>query len=309
MLRSLILVGLLAAPMTALAGFEASSELRDGRRGAGFWGPGAALDSKLESAWMVDPESGNAGSWIYLDVPTSEVDKLAIYPGWGKSQDDFSDYARVKSVTIEVFDMSDGNPVSKLVHKAELKDGMGYQIVDIPDTKVGGELLGGRVKVTINEVYPGKDYPNLAVSEVRLHLKEFVAESLTLSTPPEDVEDGKDVWDLTDGSDRKVWAAPVGVTSTSFALTAPGYGLSSVGFKAAPGYARPKTLKITANDIEVEHTLEDKADLQWVLLPTMVGYTGSAWGEIKVQIVDAYESTKGVGLAEVKLMAATIDDL
>ena len=232
MLRTLTLAGLLAVPLTATAGFEASSELRDGRRGSGFWGPGAALDSKNESCWMVDPEKGNEGSWIYLDVPSSEVDKIGIINGWAKSEADFKDYARVKTVTVEVFDLGDGNPISKLTHKAELKDGeMGCQYIDLPDTKVGGELLGGRVKITINEVYPGKDYPNLAVSELRVHLKEFDAESITLVTPPENTADGKDMWAISDMNDRSVW---VGTDNTAkFALTAPGYGLSTIGFLPA----------------------------------------------------------------------------
>jgi hypothetical protein len=310
MLRFSILAGLLAVPLTASAGFEASSELRDGRRGAGFWGPGAALDSKLESCWMVDPEKGNEGSWIFLDVPTSSVDKIAIVNGWGKAEETYKDYARAKTVTVEVFDLGDGDPVSKLVHKAELKDGeMGYQYIDLPDTKVGGEILGGRVKITFNDVHPGKDYPNLAISEVRVHLKEFEAESITLVTPPENTAEGKDMWAIADMNERSGWVAAGTETTVKFVLTAPGYGLATVGFKPAAGYARPKTVKVTANDITLEHVLEDKAELQWVLLPAMVGYTGSAWGEITVEIVDAHESTKPLGIADVKLNAASIDDL
>ena len=43
----------------------------------------------------------------------------------------------------------------------------------------------------------------------------------------------------------------------------------------------------------------------------MVGYTGGAWGEVTFEVVDLYDekATKGLAFSEVKLNAATIDDL
>ncbi len=310
MSRVIIPFLLFALSLPAMAGFEASSFKREARLGDNYWNASAALDSTLGTCWMVDPEQNNRGQWIQLDVPSATVDKLALVPGWDKSDNDFFDYARIKKAKVEVFDMGGDSPVLKSETTIDVEDKRGWQIFDLTDTRVGGEIMGGRVKVTVLETYEGKDYPNLAVSEVLVHLKEFSAESLTLTTPPSDVGSGSGAA-LTDGSSRTYWASSAGAEKPSFGVSAPGYGLSKIGLQAGPSsFARAKTIEIQANNSATIHSVENNASMQWFLLPVMVGYTGSSWGEIQVTVMSVHDggAGKGVAFSEVKINASTVED-
>lgn len=319
MFRSVLLVSLLF-PGLAFAGFKASSFKKESKRGENFWNATSALDGRLESCWMVDPEEKNEGSWIELDIPSSSVDKIAMVIGWDQDENHFYDYARVKRARVIVYDQGDGgDPKQVMEHTVSFEDKRGWQIVDVPDTRVGGEVLGGKVRLIVTEVYPGKDFPALAVSELRVHLKEFPAETLMFGGPDSSgpsilagaaAEKGKAVSErdqLIDGNPKTVFYVPIGETVH---IKAPGYGVASVGIQAPANGPRAKTLKLMANDIEVTRVLEDKHELQWVLLPVVVGYTGSAWGTVQVTVVDAYnaDSSGVVGVAELKMNAATIED-
>jgi len=293
----------------AHAGYEASSFKKDERLGKNYWNAASALDSKLDSAWQIDPESENAGEWLALDIPAGEVDKIGMVIGYAKNEDTFTDYARVKTAKVSVFNAGPGGALLA-ESTVSFEDKNGWQVVDLPDTRVGGDVLGGRVKVTIVETYPGKDYPNLAISEIRVHMKEFPAESLRLARPPDSEVDPNIGDRMVDGDPKTFWAATT--DSAVFGVSAPGYGLASIGLTQGPkAYARPKTIELLANQATVTHVLEDKpGTMQWVLLPCLVGYTGGAWGEVEVRIVDAYpgEGMNGAALAEVKLSAGSIEE-
>lgn len=300
---------MLAAP--AHAGFEVSSFRKEDKLGKTYFAAPSALDSNLETCWQVDAEEENVGQWIQIDVPASEIDKIAVVPGWASTTvtDAWGDYARIKSAKAELYDQSTNKVVATF--PLQFADKAEWQMVDIPDTKVGGEMAGGRVRITVTEVYPGKDYPNLAVSEVRVHLKEFPAASMTISTPF-DSEAGTNIGDnATDGNVKTFWASTE--STATFGLKAPGYGLASLGIQSGPKtFARAKTLEITANQATITQVLPDKPGvMQWVLLPALVGYTGGAWGEVKVKIVDTYPgdvATNGIAIAEIKVLAGSIEE-
>lgn len=309
MFRALLWVAL-ALPGTALAGYDVSS-FRSDSASPGRFNAAAALDSNPETCWMVDPEKRNEGQWIYIDVPTSTVDKLALIPGWDLDEKHFYDYARIKKARVEIISKEGGK--EQIVNEVtiDVKDQRGWQIIDLPDTQVGGEFHGGMVRIHVLEVYPGKDYPNLAVSEARVHLKEFPAGSLALADEPDSSEAKRSGEMLVDGQPRTFWASD-GALEAVMAFRAPGYGLASIGIQPGPKpYARPKTVEITANSMTVRHTLEDKPEMQWNLLPVVIGYTGGAWGKIEVKIIDTYpgEVGKGVAISEVKINAATLEDI
>ena len=310
MLYSLLLVTALILPVTAEAGFKASSFRKEAKRGDNYWNAGSALDSRFETAWMVNPEQKNEGQWIEMDTPAGETDKLSIVVGWDQDDNTFGDYARIKKARVEAWTTEPGSDDKQVLeHEVDFEDKRGWQTVDIPDAKMGGEFGGGRVRITVLEVYPGKDYPNLAVSEVRTLLKEFPAETMQITTYPEEAEDGRGPNFMEDTKESTCWGAPAGVTSSQFKFTAAGYGLSSIQLKpAGKPYARPKTVELEANDMIIEHVMEDSSDWQSLLLPVVVGYTGSAWGTITVKIKDAYEGDKGLGICEIKVNAATIED-
>jgi len=311
MTRALALATALLLPIgTALAGYEASSFKREDRLGKNYWNAASALDSNLETCWRIHGEQKNEGSWIAIDTPTGEVDKIAMVIGWAKDEETFKDFARVKTARVEL--MNAGTDGGAILGEATIsfEDKMGWQIIDVLDTKVGGEIFGGRVKITVTEVYPGKDFPSLAVSEVRVHLKEFPAVSLGFgATVPSSETDGHSGDMMMDDNARTFWAASA--DTATFSVKAPGYGLSSLGIQSGPKtHGRPKTVKVMANQVEVVQVLEDKpGEMQWLLLPALVGYTGGAWGDVQVEIVDSYPGESGgVAISEVKLNAASIEE-
>ena len=308
---AILTMTMLGMSSTALAGFEASSFKREAKRGDNFWNAGSALDGDLESCWMIDPEDKNTGQWIQIDLPSGTVDKIALVPGWDRNENDFYDYARLKKVRIEVFSMDGTTPVQVAEHTADIEDKRGWQMVDFPDAKIGGEIFGGRLRMTVLETHGGKDYPSLGVSEVRVHLKEFPADTLQISTQP-DAAEGHLGDLMMDGNTRTFWAAPSAEGQPSFGVSAPGYGFGSLGIAPGPKtYARPKTIEIESNNFSSTSVLEDKAEMQWVLMPVIVGYTGSSWGSATVKVVDTYpaDSGNGVAISEIKMTAATIEDL
>lgn len=302
---------ILALPVAAHAGFEASSFRKEDKLGKTYWAAASALDSKPETCWQVDPEQQNVGQWIALDVPAAEVDKLGVIIGWAKDDETFGDYARIKAAKIEIMDSGSGTPTVVATANVTFEDKPGWQLVDLPDTKVGGEVLGGRVKLTVTDVYPGRDFPSLAVSEVRVHLKEFPAGSMALSRPFDSEVAPNTAAMATDGNAKTFWAA--NGPAATFAVKGPGFGLASIGIQSGPkAFARPKTVEITANQAVSKQVLPDTPGaMQWVLLPCLVGYTGGAWGEVEVKILDSYPgdvATNGVAIAELKLNAGSIEE-
>lgn len=316
-MRRLVFAALLLPAVAAASGFRASSFKKETRLGANYWNAAAALDSQPETCWMVDPESENVGEWFEVDVPRSEIDKLGLITGWAKDEATFKDYPRVKAAKVEIF--GDGKTEDAKVAEAmvSFEDKLGMQFVDLPDTKVGSDMYGGKLRFTVTEVYPGEDYPNLAVSEVLVQLKDLDVPSTAIAfkvPPPE--TDGHDAMMMTDKAPGTFWAgAGEGIT---FGVRAEGYGVSSLGLTQAPiTQARPKTIEVTVSDVPATFTLPDYAKptdkpiVTWVPLPSRVGYTGSAWGTITIKIIDTYPGTKdqNVAIGELELKYTNFESL
>lgn len=288
------LLPLLALSLNANAGAKASSFKPEHRMGMNTYNAQAAIDGKYETPWQVDPESENIGEWIELDVPKTKLDKIGMMIGWAESEDRFKDYARVKSVeiTAQYYNESNelvsaGPPVT-----ATFEDKMEFQVVDVDDVQIGEDLFGGKVRVEIKEVYPGKDYPNLAMGEVLLVMAEFDA-APTIENPSSEDDDHL-VIDMVDDSDKTFWLADS--DGASFDVEAGGYSLARVGLKAGPTtYDRPKKVRITANRRPLEVELQDTQDTQWIEIPAVVGFTGSAFGTIQVEVLEVFPGTKTPG--------------
>lgn len=314
MRRSYVLVaGLLLVPAVALGGFRASSFKKETKLGANYWNAASALDSNMATCWQVDPEAANEGQWFEVDLPRGAVDKLSVVIGWDESEKSFKDYARIKTARVEVFGSEEDEDARVLEQTVSFEDKRGWQTLDLTDTKVGGELHAGRVRVTVTEVYPGIDYPNLAVSEVLVRMKELDVgqESVKLKSPPDSIQEGHAAELLADGNAKTFWAAEK-AGEHSFDVKADGFGVSSIGILPGPtSHGRPKTVEVIANNVAVRHTLADKAELQWFDLPSVVGYTGSAWGSVTVKVIDAYagKSDPGVAIAEVSLRYTNFEGL
>ncbi len=309
MTRSLSLFALLALPAVALAGFNASSSKMPSRSsGSSPWGPSAALDSNPATAWQIDPEKDNAGSWIELDVPKGKVDKVSVIVGWTESDTSWADHARLKAGRIEVYTLAGAEP--KLVHeeKVTFEDKVGWQQVDLPDPEVGDELSGGRVRLVVTEVYDGKDYANLALGEILVHLGEFDVQTVKMQSASSE-QDGHDAAMLIDDSTRSYWLSAEDDEAPTFTIDGGRYSISRVGLRAgSTTYARPKVVEITQGSASRTFEVANSSSTQWFELPALVGYTGSGYGDITVKVVERYPGSKSqaVSLVEVDFKATQL---
>lgn len=309
---ALLSATLLILPAVALGGFRVSSFKKETRLGENWYNAGSAIDSNMETCWQVDPENENQGQWIEIDIPQGTVDKLGAVVGWAKDEETFIDYARIKKARVQVFDFAKDEQHGELVldHPVSFEDKQEWQVVDLPDTEVGSELFGGKVRIVVTEVYPGKDYPSLAVSEVLVHLKGDDAIT-ALVEPPDTAAQGHGPDALTDENPKTYWASDGPGAGSTFVVEASGFGLSGLHLYPGPaGYTRPKTVKVQVARMDKTVTLEDSAEVQEIILPAVTGYLGSAWGEVTITVVDTYEArNEALALGEIKLQAATYEGL
>ena len=313
MRRALFLSALIAVPFVANAGYRVSSEVQQRGNNAENHGASAALDSNPTTAWMVDPERDNVGSWIEIDVPKGEVDKIGFRIGWERSDEEWSDYPRIQTLKVEVFDEAASDSFApKLEHSVTFTDTKGMQVIDIPNVAVGNEFSGGRVRMTVVEVYEGQDYPNLAVSEALVYLAEIDA-ATTLDTPPSSAHEDHFPDALVDGNARTFWSSGPDGAADSFTVEATGFGVSSIGITAGPRtHKRPKTLEITANNITETVTMEENArGMVWFPVAPLTGFTGSGFDEVHVRVTETWpgSSVDELAIAEVALRATNYSGL
>lgn len=295
-------------PATALAGATASNFKKDSRKPANFYNANSAIDGKPETAWMVPGESANRGEWIMLDIPKGDIDKIAIMPGWAKSDETWTDHPRVKRLKVEVMCCADSDQMtSTFTTHVDLADKKELQIIDIEDAHVGNELFGGKVKLSVVDIYEGVDFPNMGISEVSIMMKEFDAAGPITGSSDENPD--HITMDMQDDNRKTFWASPA--EGAFFTFEAEGYGISSVQITDGPaGYARAKKVKVIANDREHITEIPDKAGTHNLLVPSIYGYSGSAWGEIKVEILEVYPGSKGeVAISEMKIKATNYEGI
>jgi hypothetical protein len=293
---------LFLVPAVAFAGATASKFKPEHRKGANYWNAQSAIDGQLDTCWMVPGESPNRGEWIELDLPKSTVDKIGMVVGWAQDEETFQDYARVKAIKVEAFSMNDRQELSpRGSATAQFQDEMAMQVIDIDDLQVGEDLFGGKLRINIADIYDGRDYPNMAISELLVYLTEFetklkAPEFSDLSSTPA----GPQLAELAIDEDEKTFFATA-VEGGFLQLEGPGFGVSTLGIKQGPkSHARPKKIKVSANNRELIHELEDSAEVQWVLVPSITGYTGGAFGEIKIEFLEVYPGNDpNVAIAEV----------
>lgn len=305
---NLLLAVAIALPATALAGFEASSFKKPSRSSdASPYDAAAALDGKPETAWMVDPEDENKGQWLELDVPKGKVDKISFIIGWAESDDTWVDHARVKSARVEVISMAGGERKIVLEKDITLEDKKDRQFIDLADPQVGDELEGGKIRITITDVYEGKDFAHLAVGEILVHMAEFDAFTRVVEEASSSAE-GHDVSMLIDDSTKTFWAAAGTDKAPSFVGNAGRYSVSSIGLTAGPkSHKRAKTIEVEQGNAVRTYTLKDTTGTQWFDLPALFGYTGSNFGDVTVRIIDTYEGAEPVAFSDVKFRATALE--
>ena len=303
MRTALILGSLVLLPVAAQAGFRVSSHKEVGK--STEFDAASAIDDNGATAWQIDPESEQVGEWIEIDLPKGEVDKIAVMVGWEKNDTVWKDYGRRKTARLEIFNETDEGFTRVLEKNIEFEDKKGLQVIDVDDTAVGSELTAGKARLTITAFTAGDDYPSVAVGEVRILLKEQDAPALFVGDEPA----GKDAGNLIDGNPRSVFVSEG--PNPTITLEASGWGVSSL--TVTPGskpYARPKTIEVLCANQTRTFSLKDEAKPQTFMLPSIIGYSGSAWGEVKITVKETYPGTQdGVSIGEIGIKATTYDGL
>jgi hypothetical protein len=293
----------LVATQSAWAGAKASHFKADSKKGANYWNANSAIDGKMDTAWMVPGESPNRGEWIELDVPKGEIDKIGIMAGWNRDEETYNDYPRVKQLRVDVYDLDDDqNPKQIGTATVDVPDKHEWQILDIPDVKVGAEgLFGGKVRISVVDIYDGEDFPNLGLSELLIYLKEWDTDLKVASVSAGDAGPAQD------GNVKTVATFAAG---TEFTFEPGQLGIGSIGFQGDKAFSKVKTVEVTQGGRTATTVLQDKPDLQWAAVPGFNGFTGGGLGAISVRIVDSYPGTKPeIGVAEIKVRATSRDTL
>ena len=117
------------------------------------------------------------------------------------------------------------------------------------------------------------------------------------------------IMDTVDDSTRTFWTSPA--EGAGFTFTADGFGLSSFQFQHGPaGYAKVKKIKVTANDVENVVDVPESGGWHTVEIPGPYGYTGSAWGDIVVEILEVHPGSKPeVAVSEFKAKATNYEGI
>jgi hypothetical protein len=123
--------------------------------GANSYGATNLLDGDLATAWNEGAEGTGIGEWVKLELADPTVlSRIEIANGYQKDDDRYYGNPRVKSLKVEY-----SNGTTQLV---DLLDRQDFQ--SITPTRETVEW----VKFTIVSVYPGEQWDDTALSEIRL---------------------------------------------------------------------------------------------------------------------------------------------
>ena len=302
------MVALFLIPSVALAGAQVSTHKKETKKGANYYAGNAAIDGKLDTAWVVPGESPNRGEWIMIDVPKGEIDKIEIYPGWGKSDETYTDHPRVKRLQVEVLCCAGGEQMETTgTAHVDVEDKAELQLIDMDNLVVGNDLFGGAVKISVVDIYDGQDFPNLAVSEIMIHMTEQDAPaSITDSSAESDPKHM--VFDITDGNAKTYWVTPS--AGAHFTWFAEGSGLSSITVDHVAGHDRIKKAKLTVDgEREYEIELADEKS-QLVRVPSTFGHTGvSTFDGVKLEVLEVYGDKGTIAISEINAKSTFYEGL
>ena len=318
---------LLALTQDVFAGATVSSFKSESRKPQNYWSGGSAIDEDPQTAWMVPGEGGSVdalaeitgeadegnkyprGEWIELEAPSgsvSTVESIGMIVGYAIDPETFKDYARVKSIRIDVYEYDKSMKLVKTDRSAKVsfEDKIDMQNLPVTGIDIKSEL-GGKFRITITDVYEGKDYDSFAISELMLYMKDYPAQSVNIS----DVEHGADdvaPEKMVDKNTKTFWLSEDISTldgeNIRFGFDVGSATLSRMSITQGPKtHARPKKIKVLTGGRFVIHELADTTKAQWVWIPSVTGYTGSTWDTVYVEILETYPGSKSqqVGIAEI----------
>ena len=139
---------------------------------------------------------------------------------------------------------------------------------------------------------------------------EFDADPVVKSASSE--EAGHDKGMMADKNAKTFWAGSS--ADATFSFEAAGFSLSQVGIQpTGKDWDRVKKVEIVANGRSVIRDVPDNATaISWIEIPSVVGYTGSAWGTIEVKVLETYPGAKNagkLGITELKAKATAYEGI
>jgi len=118
--------------------------------------PGYLFDGRLDFGWVEGAKGTGAGESITVTLEQpQQITALELWNGYQRSEDHFQKNARVKSLSVSV----DGSEPVTL----KVQDAMGPQKLQLPKA-----VTGKVITLKVEAVTPGKSYPDMVLSELRL---------------------------------------------------------------------------------------------------------------------------------------------
>ena len=289
---------------SANAGATASKFKKNSQGGgSNRWNAMSAIDNNKDTAWMVPGESENTGEWIQIDAPDgsfSTVNQVGLINGYAKTDETFTDYGRIKKARIEAWEYNDDMVLvnSQRSVDVEFKDSADLQMIKLKTPIQVKSTGGGKYKFVITEIYPGEDYPNIAISEVRIYLDDFKVNPTVEET--ENGIEGSDEDNLNDKKKNSVW---IGGAGAKIGVEAGDASITQVAITPGPAkYARPKTVKVSIRNMSNTYTLKNSSKKQWLWTPSSSGYPGGAYDTVYIEVIDTYKgkSSQDVSIGEIE---------
>ena len=137
-------------------------------------------DGKIETAWVEGVDGDGIGEWIKISIDAYtvlseitttpfEISKIAIIPGYGKSEKTWVENNRVKKLMLVIHTPPKVIPKENewVVIRLNLEDENKFQIFSIPVELTAANVYPMRkaVWLKIEEVYKGTKYEDTCISE------------------------------------------------------------------------------------------------------------------------------------------------
>ena len=138
---------------------RASSELSP--LGSYSYGPNYTLDNNLNTAWSEGVKGYGTGQYIEYTFPkTVQLAAVKVANGYQKSKDLHAVNSRIKTARLD-FDNNQS-------HYITFNDVFGWEKFDFPKL-----FKTRKMRLTITEVYPGKKYQDVLISDIKFLIKKI----------------------------------------------------------------------------------------------------------------------------------------
>ena len=141
------------SPVLLAARATASSTLQGS--GTTSYDPANLVDGDPETAWNEGSRGDGVGEWVELTLAApADVTRVLLWNGYQKGEQ-FPQNGRVRQLRIDA---------GERTFEVELLDVEGPQAVNLPQP-----VRAQRVRLTIDDVYVGDRYPDVALSEIEVY--------------------------------------------------------------------------------------------------------------------------------------------